>query len=277
MDWLMNSGVLLFAFNNEQVDYVSQARFLAKRIKKYLNLPTTLVTDDVERVVKFYNGKEVFDKIVSSSIEYKNRKTYQDGSLSKKVLEFKNFNRSDSYDLTPYDRTLVLDTDYIVSNDLLAHAMTLPHELMMYKKSMDISGWRDTSEFELISETSIDFWWATCIIFDKSDRNEAFFNLVKHIKEHYEHYRNLYQVTTTVFRNDIAFSIANHIMGYTKELPGKMVYSTGKDILQKIKDDSFTLLVEKQDRIGEYTLIRTQGINLHIMNKFSLGREIANA
>lgn len=56
-----------------------------------------------------------------------------------------------------------------------------------------------------------------------------------------------------------------------------MVYSTGKDILQKIKDDSFTLLVEKQDRIGEYTLIRTQGINLHIMNKFSLGREIANA
>ena len=277
MDWLMNSGVLLFAFNNEQVDYVSQARFLAKRIKKYLNLPTTLVTDDVERVVKFYNGKEVFDKIVSSSIEYKNRKTYQDGSLSKKVLEFKNFNRSDSYDLTPYDRTLVLDTDYIVSNDLLAHAMTLPHELMMYKKSMDISGWRDTSEFELISETSIDFWWATCIIFDKSDRNEAFFNLVKHIKEHYEHYRNLYQVTTTVFRNDIAFSIANHIMGYTKELPGKMVYSTGKDILQKIKDDSFTLLVEKRDRIGEYTLIRTQGINLHIMNKFSLGREIANA
>jgi hypothetical protein len=90
----MNSGVLLFAFNNEQVDYVSQARFLAKRIKKYLNLPTTLVTDDVERVVKFYNGKEVFDKIVSSSIEYKNRKTYQDGSLSKKVLEFKNFNNS---------------------------------------------------------------------------------------------------------------------------------------------------------------------------------------
>ena len=66
-------------------------------------------------------------------------------------------------------------------------------------------------------------------------------------------------------------------MGYTKELPGKMVYSTGKDILQKIKDDSFTLLVEKQDRIGEYTLIRTQGINLHIMNKFSLGREITNA
>ena len=273
----MSSGVLLFAFNNEQVDYVSQAVFLAKRIRKYLDLPTTLVTDDIERVVKFYNGKQTFDQILSSSIEYKNKKTYQDGSLSKKVLEFKNFNTSDSYDLSPYDRTLVLDTDYIVSNDLLAQAMTLPHELMMYKRSLDISGWRDTSEFDLISETSIDFWWATCIIFDKSERNKVFFDCVKHIKEHYEHYRNLYQVTTTVFRNDIAFSIANHIMGYTKELPGKMIYSTGKDILQKIKDDELTLLVEKQDRVGEYTLIKSKGVNLHVMNKFSLGREIVNA
>jgi len=273
----MRSGVLLFAFNNEQVDYVSQAQYLAKRIRKYLDLPTTLVTDDVERVVKFYNGKEVFDEILSSSIEQKNHKTYQDGSLSKKVLEFKNFNRSDSYDLSPYDRTLVLDTDYIISNDLLAQAMKLPHELMMYKDSMDISGWRDTSEFKLISETSIDFWWATCIIFDKSERNNAFFDLVKHIKKNYEHYRNLYQVTTTVFRNDIAFSIANNIMGYTKELPGKMVYSTGKDILQKIKDDELTLLVEKHNRVGEYTLIKSKGVNLHVMNKFSLGRQIANA
>ena len=45
----MSSGVLLFAFNNEQVDYVAQAQYLAKRIRKYLDLPTTLVTDDVER------------------------------------------------------------------------------------------------------------------------------------------------------------------------------------------------------------------------------------
>jgi hypothetical protein len=66
-------------------------------------------------------------------------------------------------------------------------------------------------------------------------------------------------------------------MGYTKELPGKMVYSTGKDILQEIKDDELTLLVEKQDRVGEYTLIKSKGINLHVMNKFSLGREITNA
>ena len=87
----MTSGVLLFAYNNEQIDYVAQACFLANRIKQYMNLPTTLVTDDKERVVKFYKGNEVFDKIISSDILRKNKKTYHDGSLSKKVLDFKNF------------------------------------------------------------------------------------------------------------------------------------------------------------------------------------------
>ena len=108
-------------------------------------------------------------------------------------------------------------------------------------------------------------------------QNKTFFNLIKHIKENYNHYRSLYQITSTVFRNDYAFSIAAHIMGHVKELPGKMIYSTHKDILQKIDNSSIKLLVEKQDRVGEYTLLKSKGVNLHIMNKFSLNREVTNA
>lgn len=273
----MTSGVLLFAYNNEQIDYVAQACFLANRIKQYMNLPTTLVTDDKERVVKFYKGNEVFDKIISSDILRKNKKTYHDGSLSKKVLDFKNFNRSDAYDLTPYDKTLIMDTDYIISNDLLAHCFDSSNKLMMYSDSMDVSGWRDSSEFKFISETSIKFYWATCVYFTKDPENKAFFDLIKHIRENYQHYRNLYQITSTVFRNDYAFSIAAHIMGYVKELPGKMIYSTHKDVLQKIDNSVIKLLIEKEDRMGEYTLLKSDGLNLHVMNKFSLNREVANA
>ena len=275
----MTNGVLLFAHNNEQIDYVAQACFLAKRVKQYLNLPTSLVTDDVERVKKFYKGDEVFDKIIASEIKRKNRKTYNDGTLSKKVLEFKNYNRSDAYDISPYDKTLVMDTDYIVSNDLFAKAFESNHDLMMYRASADISGWRDEKEFKLISETSIPFYWATCIIFTKCEQNKIYFDLVKHIKENYQHYRNLYQITTTVFRNDFAFSIALSIMNHSivKDLPGKMLYSTAGDILHKIKNDELTLLVEKENRSGQYTLLKTKGLNVHVMNKFSLNREIANA
>jgi hypothetical protein len=273
----MTSGVLLFAYNNEQIDYVAQACFLAKRIKQYMNLPTSLVTDDKERVLKFYNGAEVFDEIITSDIIRKNKKTYHDGSLSKKVLDFKNFNRSDAYDLTPYDKTLIMDTDYIISNSLLVNCFDSANDLMMYSTCMDISGWRDEDEFRYISETSIKFYWATCVYFTKNKRNKAFFDFVKHIKENYQHYRNLYQITSTVFRNDYAFSIAAHVLGHVKELPGTMIYSTHKDILQNIHNDEIKLLVEKYDRVGEYTLLKSNGLNVHVMNKFSLNREMINA
>jgi|SRR6056300_162195 len=273
----MTRGVLLFAFNNEQIDYVAQACFLAGRIKQYMNLPTTLVTDDVQRVVKHYNGLEVFDDIYGHAVEQKNKKTYFDGSLSKKVLDFKNFTRSDAYDLTPYQQTLILDTDYIISNNILSKVFESSNKLMMYSKSLDVSGWRDASEFSYISETSIKFYWATCVYFTKDPENKAFFDVIKHIKNNYQHYRNLYQITSTVFRNDYAFSIAAHIMGNVKELPGKMIYSTAKDILHKIDNNELTMLVEKQNRTGEYTLLKSKDTNLHIMNKFSLSREIANA
>jgi len=273
----MTRGVLLFAFNNEQIDYVAQACFLAKRVKKYMGLPTTLVTDDIQRVVKHYNGLEIFDDIYGQEVQRKNKKTYHDGSLSKKVLDFKNFNRSEAYDLSPYQQTLILDTDYIISNDLLSKIFDTDNELMMYSNSIDVSGWRDGKEFSYISETSIKFYWATCVYFTKSPKNKTFFDLIKHIKENYNHYRNLYQITSTVFRNDYAFSIAAHIMGYVKELPGKMIYSTHKDILQNISDSKIKLLIEKEDRVGEYTLLKSDGLNIHVMNKFSLNREMINA
>ena len=85
----MTRGVVLFAHNNEQIDYVAQACFLAKRIKHFMDLPTTIVTDDKQRVLKYYNGANVFDNIIVSNPNIKNKKTYNDGSLSKKVLDFK--------------------------------------------------------------------------------------------------------------------------------------------------------------------------------------------
>ena len=89
----MTNGVSIPHITMNRLIMWSQACFLAKRVKQYPNLPaTSLVTDDVERVKKFYKGNEVFDKIIASEIKRKNRKTYNDGTLPKKVLEFKNYN-----------------------------------------------------------------------------------------------------------------------------------------------------------------------------------------
>ena len=118
----MTKGVLLFASNNKSIDYVKQAIFLAKRISKYMDLPTSIVTDTDTDIRSMYpNDVDVFDYVIHSNDMNRNstNKRYADGDFSDKTLKFNNKNRASAYDLTPYDSTIVMDTDYIISNDLL--------------------------------------------------------------------------------------------------------------------------------------------------------------
>lgn len=279
----MSRGVLLFASNNSMIDYVKQAHWLALRISKYLNLPTSIVTDvDIQKEYPQYI--EAFDKIINvNSLQATfTNKRYYDGSLHKRMLPFNNGNRANAYDLTPYNETLVMDTDFVISNDVLNNCFVQNKDFLIYKDAVHIGTLGKPFEFERISDTGIDFYWATVFFFRKNAINKIFFDLLNHIKENYYHYRSVYQFTTSVYRNDIAFSIAIHIMnGYQQGnfagiLPGKHYYTIDRDILVELKDNRFTVLVEKPNLLGEYLPVKFQGSNLHVMNKFSLERIIDN-
>lgn len=273
----MSRGVVLIARNNKEIDYIAQSVFLAKRIRDYLNLPTTIITDDVGYLEK-NNLTEIFDNIivVDNSNHYTNKK-YRDGLIYYKSLEFKNVDRSSVYKLTPYDETLLIDTDLIIADDVLKNCFLQSSDLMMYSNSFELSGWRDTSEFKYITDTGPKFYWATAIFFRKSDSNKIFFDLVTHIQENWLYYRKLYQIVSPVFRNDFAFSIAIHIMnGYThgefvKEMPGTLYYTTDRDEVISIKDDQFLFLLEKENQCERF-LSKITGKTVHVMNKYSLGR-----
>ena len=276
----MSKGVFLIARNNGYIDYVKQAVFLARRIKQYLGVPVTVATDSVDYLTDEF-GTDDFDQVISlDQTTDTNKRYFFDGSLSKKTASFKNNNRASVYDLTPYDETLLMDTDYIISNDLLKSCFSAKSDFMLYKKSNDIAKVRDEAEFDTISNTSVDFYWATVVYFKRTETNETFFNLIKHIEEEWNHYRRVYQITSGLFRNDFAFSIAIHIMNgfspgsFAQQLPGSMLYTTDKDVLQQLKDDKFMFLVEKKDYLGEYTTLTTQGQTIHVMNKVSLNRII---
>ena len=282
----MSKGAFLIARNNGHIDYVKQAVFLAKRIQKYLDIPVTVATDSVDYLKDSFDTK-VFDQIISlDNTKESNMRYFFDGSLSKKTASFKNNNRASVYDLTPYDDTLLLDTDYIISNDLLKSCFTSKSDFLIYKKSNDIAKVRDESEFDKISDTSVDFYWATVVFFRKTETNKTFFNLVAHIEQEWNHYRRVYQITSSLFRNDFAFSIAIHIMNgfqagdFAQQLPGSMLYTIDRDILWQLKEDEMMFLVEKKDYLGEYTALTTVGQNIHVMNKISLNRiideELAN-
>ena len=53
-----------------------------------------------------------------------------------------------------------------------------------------------------------------------------------------------------------------------------MYYTLDRDILCKIKDDSLTFLIQKEKLFNEYILSTVKGMNIHVMNKFSLERSL---
>ena len=257
-----------------------QAVFLAKRIRKYLDIPTTVLTDSAEYIKSDFDYK-VFDKIIPLKAKtQQNQRLYFDGSMHQRQATFNNRTRSQAYDLSPYDQTLLLDTDYIISNDLLKSCFDSQDDFLIYKDSTDIAQVRNEQEFKYISDTSVPFYWATCVFFRKTEVNKIYFDLVQHIEKEWDHYRRVYQITSSLFRNDFAFSIAIHMMNgfqeglFAKPMPGKMMYTTDKDILWELKDDQMMFLVEKKKYLGEYTALKTKGQTIHVMNKYSLGRMI---
>jgi len=275
----MTRGAVIFAQNNASLDYTKMAVFAATRIKKYLDIPVSIITDSENWLQESYPNHG-FDKVISIEFSGTQFKNFNDGALFNKTIEWKNFTRDKIYNLTPYDTTLVIDSDYIINSSVLKPAFDSDYDFQIYRNSMDLSGWRSTLEFERVSQWSIPFYWATAFIFQKNSITEAFFDLVAYIKSNWTYFRNLYGISANTYRNDYAFSIAIHIMngktngGFAIDLPGKMTFITDKDLLIDITNDKMKFLIEKQDYLGEYTLVKTQALDVHVMNKSSLCRFI---
>jgi len=272
----MTNGAVIFAQNNGTVDYIKIATYSAKKIQEHLDIPVTLITDTPEQVLE----SDVFDKIIVIDNTTTQLKKFNDGAISSKQLEWKNFSRSQIYNLTPYDKTLVVDSDYIINSSVLKSAFSIDSDFQIYQNSFDLAGWRNTSSFERLNQYAIPFYWATVFIFEKTTITNAFFDLVLHIKDNWQYYRLLYTIDSTAFRNDFAFSIAIHIMNnsssgdFATSLPGSMTYTLDKDLLVSVVDNKMQFLVEKEGYHGEYFLVKTTGLDVHVMNKHSLLRFI---
>ena len=282
----MTKGVVLFAQNNSSIDYVKQAVFCAKKIKKHLNLPVAIATDNVEYLNTTYPYyKKYFEHVIELSWkECKQKRIYRDGTMSNRDLEWRNHDRGTVYDITPFDETIVMDTDFLVGNDTFLHAFDTPEDFLLYRHVTDLNADRANKNlFDKISDRSVDMYWATVFYFKKTERNKVLFDLINHIKENWLYYRLVYQISDITYRNDFSFSIAIHILNghqvtnWPKSMPGKLWFTTDADILIKMDNESYTFLIDKKDWKGHYNVSKIEDANIHIMNKFSLDRAISEA
>jgi hypothetical protein len=243
----MTRGFLLFAHNNGVVDYVKLARICANRIKKILHKSVTLVTD---KPVEYPE----FDNVVITEIDKTNKR-----NINNIVQPFYNISRLDSYKLSPYDETMVIDVDYIVNSDLLNQYFGSKESFLIGEGVNNIHNF----EYDGVQMFGMDMKWATTLYFKKDKVAEAIFDQAKFVKENYEFYKRLYQFNPSNYRNDYAFTIAEHIIkGLTKSnsLPKINFLCNYDDEILDVKGKKFVCSVNKQVQMFN-------GVDLHFFNK----------
>jgi hypothetical protein len=258
----MSRGVLLFAFNSPKFNYYEMAVATAKRVNHFLGLPVTIVTDTESS----RPCDPVFDQTLLVPADKSNVRDYN---------IWINKGRYRAYDLSPYDETILLDTDYMINSDTLLKTFDIYDDFCCH----------DTTSFlmhpgvpqEVLSTYSFKTLWATVVTFRKTTRVKQIFECLEMIQNNYDHYANIHSFVGGVFRNDYALTLAlrianGHADNKQDIIPWNLVH-VGKNTSVHRNSDvefntEFTVIYDnwKRGKIKkEYiTLVDT---DFHTMNK----------
>jgi hypothetical protein len=254
-------GVILHAFGAGRFDYYALADTCARLVTKFLSLPITLVTDrDTQN--------SLYDRVIvcDSQSNYQRWLRNNDGNTQQTInYTYRNDTRSRSLEFSPYDRTILLDSDYLVLNSQLLKYLQVDAALQCPWRAYDVTNRNSYTGFARIKNT-IAQAWATVVIFDKSSAAKSIFAHWRMIQDNYEYYRELLG-TREHFRNDYALSLAAYTMTgcapITEQLP-PMHMLPGDSYIETIRPDG-TVIINCDDKI-----IKLSRTNLHVMNKLCL-------
>ena len=217
-----------------------------------------------------------FDNIIISKEKFKSKKRkHFDSPWYSFTSLFNNQNRILSYQYTPYDETILIDTDYIIMNDNLDSIWGNSEPLLMNRKALNLHCKPFGSiEEKRLSQYGIPMYWATLVYFQKTEYTKIFFDLLDYIRKEYNFFQFLYGFNGNYFRNDFVFSIAAHMLnGFYKDgvrsFPEDYILTEHqKDSIAKIKKhNEIIFLANHIKEPWKNTLVNIKEMNVHIMNK----------
>jgi hypothetical protein len=267
----MTRGALIFAFNNEQTDYITMAKWSAQRIRQHLNIPVAVVTNDKHRA-----RTRNFDRIIAVEASSGGTRWFEDYQAT---VSWHNASRVDAYDLTPWDETLVLDADYVVNSNNLGALFDVNQDFLCFRSAYDITN-PDKEFMKGFGKYHLPMHWATVMMFRKSVSTAWIFDSMKMIKNNWQHYRDLYGISETNYRNDYALSIAlalvNGGSGNVDSIPWSMASVLPEHRLKCFNDSGLDCWeVEYQNINNKPHILSVFGQDFHAMGKKSLGDIIA--
>lgn len=250
----MTTGALIFAVNNGSTDYEAMARWSARNIQRHLGIPTHIILDQ--------------------PVHQDNTRHFTDlGHVA-----WHNQTRPDAYELSPWDRTLVLDADYVVASNQLQSMLQADQDFLAHRYAYDITGCNDFEGLNYFGQQRMPMYWATVMMFRRSRHAEMIFASMKMIRDNWTHYRNIYQVRKTTYRNDHALSIAmlicdGHCIDHAS-IPWSLATLTPEHRLTEIETDRYRV-----DFVNPQNQLRWIELNqdFHAMGKKQLEAIIANS
>lgn len=249
---MMRHGVLIYCFDTAQVAYHRLANRSMALVSKHLQLPITVVTNE-HTLAAWSNRPQAEYILVDNAM-----------NNTKLGLPWHNLERCLAFDHTPYDRTIVIDADYLCFSDKLLRLCQSAQDFLIHDRAHDVS-YRQSMAYE--RKSMLPLVWATVLIFSKTARVRRIFDAVKMIRQNYNHFCNLYRIDYKYFRNDYAFAMAlNQMNGYHR-------YDTIPDSIATLPSDCAVL--ELTDNGMKYRHLNSinslQGQDVHVLNK-----ELAN-
>jgi hypothetical protein len=260
----MTQGVLIFAFNNEETDYLAMAEWSAGNVHRHLNLPVSVVTN------ADYTGT-AFDHVIYADPDSGGERYFEDYDAT---VTWHNAGRVNAYDLTPYDQTIVLDADYVVASNNLKRLLNVQQDFLCHRLAFDIAGQTDMSGLNVFGKYNMPMWWATVMMFRKSNTAQYIFDSMQMVRNNWQHYRDLYNIDRATYRNDFALSIALGIVnGHTQkvdEIPWSLVSVMPNTQLSRyIDQDSYAIEYTNSDK--KLRFMSFEGLDFHAMGKKHLG------
>lgn len=244
----MTTGALIFARNNERTDYVSMAEWSAKNIQRHLGIETVIITD-------------------GSRTDSGTRHFSDEGHVT-----WHNTNRMDAYRLTPWDRTLVLDADYVVATDQLRSVLDSDQDFLAHRWAYDVTGCNNFQGLNYFGDVGMPMWWATVMVFNQSQQAELIFDTMAMIRDNWTHYRNIYKNNIPTYRNDHALSIAMLIVnGHTLNhagIPWQLASLTPDHDLTQLDPDRYRVDFVNTQGKSRWIELRQ---DFHAMGKQQLG------
>lgn len=282
-------GICFFAYNNDQLDYVKMALTAGKYAKQNLQLPVCLITDEgsaswLEESHSKELINEVFDYIVITKDEMRsNHRRHFDSPWTEFTAQFNNSNKHKIYQYSPFEKTLLLDIDYIVKTDILLKYFDSEHPVCMFDNATTVRNEEPALEERFLYDAGIKMWWSTVVYFDRTDFSKLFFDTWAHVADNYDFYQYLYNFPNKLFRTDYCVSIAVHIlagMQDTQEYLGNfddtaLVNMSQKDDIVETKDvNEWVIVSHDQKEMWKNILVKVNKQDIHVMNKRALGRVI---